>query len=327
MAGTGWAAIILAAGLGTRLRPLSLQLPKPLFPLANLPLLALQLRQLAVAGCRRVAINLHYRADQIAAFLAANCPPDLEIHLSYEPAILGTGGVFRPLAGFIGAEPVLVLNGDIVTDLDLRRLWEDYDPDAIATLFLHDYPRFNRVWLNARRQLVGFAPSPPPPGSLARAYTGIQIITPRLLALLPPGYSDIITIYRQALAAGDPPAVRLRQGFYWQDIGTPAAYVEVHWQLLQGRLPRLAAFFPPLTDPYFGPGAVIDPEVVWGGGVCLGPGVKVGRGACLTRTVVWAEATIAPGVTLTDCIVGQGVQVDKSTARACLTAAGNSSWD
>lgn len=323
----GWSAIILAAGLGTRLRPLSSELPKPLFPLCNLPLLGLLLRQLEAGGCRRVAINLHYRAEQITAFLAANPPAGLEVHLSYEPEILGTGGVYRQLASFIGPEPALVLNGDIVTDLNLATLWEDFDPNAISTMILHDHPRFNRVWVDHQGYVTGFGPSPAPPVGTQLAFTGIQIITPRLLDWLPArGYGDIIEVYRRAIAAGDPPAARCRTGFFWQDIGTPADYLDLHLRLLQGALPQLAAFLPPLTDPLLGPGVEVEPGVTWGGGVCLGPQVRIGRGVALARTVVWAGAVIDAGVELTDCLVARGVRVRRSVSRACLTATGVFPW-
>lgn len=315
----GWSAIILAAGYGTRLRPLSFQVPKPLFPICNRPLLGLLLDQLQEAGCRRVAINLHYQAEAIAAWLAQAAPAGLELRLSLEPEILGTGGALRHLADFIGTEPVLVINSDIVTDLELAGLWLDYQPKAPATLVLHDQPRFNRVWVDPQGTITGFGLASPAPGAAVAAFTGIQIITPRLLRWLPRGeYADIIKVYNQLIAAGEPPAALFRAGFFWQDIGTPADYLAVHRRLLQGEAPRLAPFLPPVTDPCLAGEVALGPEVHWGGGVCIGPGVEIGPQASLTATVVWEGAEIAGGVQLQGCLVGRGVQVRRSAAHAIL---------
>ena len=107
-------------------------------------------------------------------------------------------------------------------------------------------------------------------------------------------------------------AATVRHGFFWQDIGTPQDYLEIHRRLLAGEVPGLAALYPHLTDPYLAPGVTLGAAVCLDGGVCLGPDVKVGDGVYLKNTVVWSEAVIASGVHLEDCVVGQGVRVRES---------------
>ena len=307
-------AVVLAAGLGTRLRPLTYQVPKPLFPILNRPLLGLILAQLESAGFKRVAINTHHRAADIKLFLESQGPSPREVFLSYEPEILGTGGGLRNLAGFLGESPFLVINADILTDLDLAQAYGAHRPEALATMILHDYPRFNNVWLDQAGQVNAFeAPLTPGRSPSPLAFTGIQVVSPRIFDLIPPGiFVNIIDTYRQAIAGGEIVAATVRHGFFWQDIGTPQDYLEIHRRLLAGDVPGLAALYPHLTDPYLAPGVTLGDAVCLDGGVCLGPDVKVGDGVYLKNTVVWSEAVIASGVHLEDCVVGQGVQVRES---------------
>lgn len=313
-------AVILAAGLGTRLRPLTYQVPKPLFPILNRPLLGLLLDQLAAAGCQRLAVNTHHHGRAIRDFVNSQSPWFQEVLVRHEPEILGTGGGLRNLADFLGERPFLVINGDIVTDVNLVALWQAHDEAALATLLLHDYRRFNNVWLNAKGQIQGFGPSPrgevlPRP----LAYTGIQVVSPRLFQLIPAGeFVDIITIYRQAIAAGDKVAAFVGRNFFWQDIGTPRDYLGIHNRLLHGEIARFQRFFPPVSDPFLGANVVLGSGINLAGGVCLGAGVRLGNGVGLKNTVVWDGATLAPGVILEDCVVSQNARVEQSARGRCI---------
>lgn len=312
-------AVILAAGLGTRLRPLTYQVPKPLFPILNRPLLGLLLAQLAAAGFRRVAVNTHHHGQAVADFLKSRAPDRLEILVRHEPEILGTGGGLKNLVDFIGAEPFLVINSDIVTDIELTALTAAHAPDTLATMLLHDYPRFNTVWLDGAGYVQGFGT--PPSGVLARplAFTGIQVVSARLLELMPPGeFVNIIDTYRQAIAAGGKIAGFVQQDFFWQDIGTPQDYLDLHSRLLRGAVPGLQRFFPHPTDPWLGPGVQLGNNIHFGPGVCLGARVQVGNGARLENTVVWSGAVIEAGVSLKNCLVAQNTRVQESACGRCL---------
>jgi mannose-1-phosphate guanylyltransferase len=308
-------AVILAAGLGTRLRPLSYLVPKPLFPVLNQPLLELIISQLQTAGFRRIAINTHHLATEVKLYLESKSSTNLEIFLSYEPEILGTGGGLRNLAEFIGGAHFLVINADILTDLNFSEIYRRHQRDALATMVLHDYPRFNNVW-TADDHIVAFGA--PPAGALPAtpsimAFAGVQVVSPRVFTLIPPKkFVSIIDTYRQAIADGDKVAAAIQQGFYWHDIGTPQDYLEVHHDLLSQKIPRLTAFYPAITDPFLGEMVVLGSGSEMAGGVCLGPGVQVGEGAYLKDTVAWANATIDPGVRLEGCIVGKHVRVRQS---------------
>ena len=313
-------AAILAAGLGTRLRPLTDTTPKALVPVLNRPLLGVILAQLRDAGVSRVAVNTHHLGDRVQAFLKASAPPGLTVLVRPEAAILGTGGGLRSLAGALEEAPFLAMNADILTDLDLAKVIEGHDHDALATLVLHDCPRFNHVWLDQEGRVAGVG-TPPPPNHAGPplAYTGIQVVSPGMLAWLPKhGPADLVTAWRQAIVQGGHVAATVVTGHFWQDLGTPEAYLAAHQRLLEGRARRLHQYFPDLKDPLVGEGTVLESGVACAGGVCLGRQIRVGRGARLKNTVVWDEAQIDPGVSLEDCVVGRGARVRASARQQVI---------
>jgi mannose-1-phosphate guanylyltransferase len=199
--------------------------------------------------------------------------------------------------------------------LDFAELYNLHHSNALATLVLHDYPQFNHVWLMKDGNIAAFGipPAGPAPSTPPMAFTGIQVVSPRVFNLIPPKkFVSIIDTYRQAITAGETVAGSVQKGFFWQDIGTPQDYLEIHHRLLTGGLPGLAAFYPEITDPFLGEDVTLGARSKMAGGVCLGPGVKVGAEAYLQNTVVWSNAAIDPGVRLEGCVVGKDVRVSQS---------------
>ena len=306
-------AAILAAGLGTRLRPLTLTRPKTLLPMLNRPMLGLWLDRLEAAGCGLAAVNTHHLAEQVHGFLASRGAAGPECRVVHEPELLGTGGGLRGLGQALGGGPFLAVNSDILTDLDLAAVFQAHRHGALATLVLHDCPPYNNVWL-AEGRVAAIGPPPANPAGPPLAYTGVQVVAPEMLAFLPgQGPYDLVTAWREAIAAAGLVAAVVVSGLFWQDLGTPEAYLAAHRRLLAAPPPGLAPFLPASTDPLLGSDCDIGQGVAFGGGVCLGPGVRVGAGAALKNTVVWEGAIIAPHVTLTDCVVAAGVKVSRSS--------------
>jgi mannose-1-phosphate guanylyltransferase len=310
---TAFKAAILAAGLGTRLRPLTNLVPKPLMPVLNRPLLGLLLAQLAAAGFTRVAVNTHHLAARVQEFLEGEGPPGLDLRVSHEPELLGTGGGLKQLGEVLGDGPFLAVNSDILTDLELKAVFREHRQGAITTLVLHDCAPYNQVRVAGGR-VVSIGGPAEAPGGTPLAYTGVQVVSPAMLDYLPPAGQpyDLVAAWREALAAGARLDALVVSGRFWQDLGDPAAYLALHRRLLAGASPELARFIPGLADPLVGPGARVAAGVRFLGGVCLGAGVSVGAGASLKNTVVWPGAAIAPKVNLEDCIVAAGVRVTAS---------------
>ena len=192
----------------------------------------------------------------------------------------------------------------------------------MSTLVLHDCPAYNHVWVAGGR-VVSIGAPPPGGGADEKplAYTGVQVVDQKMLTYIPPeGPADLVQAWREAMAAGERLAYLTVSGHFWQDLGTPEHYLTAHRRLLAGASPKLAQYFPGLTDPLIGPGARIGAGARFGGGVCLGANVVVGEGASLKNTVVWDRAAISPGVALADCIVASGVQVKDSARGRVLVA-------
>jgi mannose-1-phosphate guanylyltransferase len=305
-------AAILAAGLGTRLRPLTFRVPKVLVPVLNQPLLGLILAQLRDAGFTQVALNTHHLAGPVNQFLATHGPWGLDVRVSHEPQLLGTGGGLRKCGEILGQEPFLALNGDILTDLDPVAVFRRHREGAVSTLVLHDWPPYNNVWAAGGKVLsIGSAPAPGAGPPLA--YASLQVVAPAMFNYIPAGGPyDLVAAWLEAIAAGEQLAAVVLAGHFWQDLGTPADYLAAHRRLLQGEASGLSPLFPAMSDPLLGPGTTVGTGVEFGGAVCLGARVEVGARAYLKNTVVWDESSIAPGVRLEDCIVASGVKVSQS---------------
>jgi len=223
-------AMILAAGLGTRLRPLTNTIPKPLLPIAGTPLIVWNLLLLKRHGFHDVVINLHHLGPMIEQALGNGSKYGLRIVYSHEPVILGTGGGIKQAEANFSGEPVLVLNGDTLFDLDLGALCDAHHRrNAAATLVLRedaDAARWGLVEVGDDHRIVritgrGKAETGP---TQPRMFAGIHILQPRLLREVPKGKeSSVIDAYVSAIQR-DEVIVGYEMKGYWSDVGTPERY-------------------------------------------------------------------------------------------------------
>lgn len=280
-------AMILAAGFGTRLRPYSLIRPKPLFPLLTTPLLLHTIQRLKGAGFTEIGINCHHLAMQIRESVK-----DIEgIHLFPEEDILGTGGGLQNAAAWFGDEPVLVTNGDIFHDFDFAEILSYHvEQGRIATLVCHDFPRFNKVSLGEDNMVMQFSPCKH--AARVAAFTGVHVLEPRALAVVPPGFSTIIDCYNHWLQAGEVVQAMMVHDQFWTDMGTVDDYLDLHSHLLR------QAEEPLLVHP-----SVATEGVSLKDWVSIGENALLGQGCSLERVVVWDGAVVEPGSCLKDTIV------------------------
>jgi mannose-1-phosphate guanylyltransferase len=302
-------AMILAAGLGTRLLPLTRFRPKPLFPILNRPLLEWSLAYLSRFSLERVIINSHHLADQVESFVRKEQSlSDLETKISFEPEILGTGGGIARTRDFWKSDTFLVINSDIVTDIDLEKAMAFHrSHEGPVTLILHDYPAFNQIAVDDRGCILDFRQDK------GLAFTGIHILDRTLFDFMPSsGAFDIIPVYQKMIHQGQPLRAYISQGHYWRDIGTPSSYSAVHEELLTGRIdPR--SIFPTHSEIkntwYIHPEAGIEEGADLSGWVCLGKGCLLKKGCRVRNSVLWEEVLVEPGVSISRAIVGSGVRV------------------
>lgn len=299
-------AMILAAGLGTRLRPYSNHRPKPLFPILGRPLILHLLAQLRGQGFERIIINSHHLRNRFVALLGG----EPGVHLQLEEEILGTGGGLRLALPGLGSEPVLVLNGDTLMDIDLLDLRARHlRSGAKISLVVHDQPRFNNLKVSASGAVEAFRVGPeavaPERGERLLAFTGVHLLDPAVLVDLAPGrFCDIIEHYVQLALRGEQINTLEVRGHFWADIGTPADYLALHGDLLQQLVNPWPEFLPRPASPFLvDSGAVVEPSASLDQWAVIGAGARVGAGATLRRSVVWDGARVEANALVEDQII------------------------
>ena len=220
-------AMILAAGLGTRLSPYTAHTPKALFTINQQPLLGIVIEQLKKAGFKKVLVNTHHLHRQIEDFVQRT-PFGIPIILQHEPDILGTGGGIRNTSAHWLPGPLLVINADIITDIDLEKVVRFHrGHDQAVTMVMHDHAEFNSVGVKDGL-VVRFNEAPENSAPEERlAFTGIHVIDSRVLDFLPEsGPAHIIDAYSSMIAAGEKICAYRVNGHQWHDIGSPGRYID-----------------------------------------------------------------------------------------------------
>ncbi len=316
-------AVVLVGGEGTRLRPLTYKTPKGLLPIANLAFLDRQLTWLTDHGVDDIVLSLGYLPDAFREHLADGDAPgearfgSARLRFREEPEPLGTAGGIRFAAEGID-ERLIVCNGDVLTDLDLRSLVAFHETSGaeatIALTRVDDPSAFGVVPTRDDGEVIAFVEKPPPgraPTNWVNA--GTYVLEPSVLERIPPRLT--VSIERETFPRMLDRPGRLfafRSDGYWLDIGTPDKYLQAHADVLAGRLGR-----PPA------PGATEREPGVWVQGavtiaadarieapVLLGAGVTVGAGARIRNAVVGADASIGARAHLEDAVVFGAVRVE-----------------
>jgi len=234
-------AMILAAGLGTRLRPLTNDIPKPLLPVGGQPLIYHHLQRLKKYGITDVFINVHYHGDKIIQKVGNGDHFGMRITYSEEPEILGTGGGIKKIQSALGDGAFIVMNADILVSLDLEELVSFHQQKGgDATLVLREEAQVNTygvITLDPQdqiRNILGKVQSKEEAGSRRLMFTGIHIIEPKVLEYIPAGqFYSIIDAYIEMLRQDKLIAGYLMNG-YWNDIGVLDRYKKANQDFEQG---------------------------------------------------------------------------------------------
>ena len=308
--------MILAAGYGTRLWPLTIDRTKPAIPFMGRPLIGYVAEYLAGYGFDDIVVNLHHQPESVRAALGDGSAFGVRFHYVEEPVILGTSGAIGNARHLLDGDAFVVINGKLATDIDLREALDTHRrSEALATLVLRPNPARERYsTVNVRDGLVaGFGGYPAPasdkagsaPGAAQKTsevdevngspllgrevgeevplmFTGIQILDPRVFEYIPPGvFSHSVTdVYIPAIRRGDRVAAHVSSGS-WYELSTVRRYLDTSVTLLkrEGR----------------------DLEV--------GHGSSIADGAHVTESVLWENVQVAPGARVTRSVLGAGVQV------------------
>lgn len=294
-------AMILAAGLGTRLWPLTVDRTKPAIPFLNRPLIAYTIDYLKQYGVTELIINLHHEPASVRDQIGDGSQYGVTITYSVEePEILGTSGALDKVRDQLADETFLVINGKIITDIDLSAALATHRAKkALATLVMLPNPKrekFSQIIVDDAGNYRGFGGSPDPSDTTGKAplmFTGIHILEPGIFSYIPRGvFSDSIRdVYPQAMKAGETIAAHVAAG-RWYELSTLARYVEIHREFLAREGKSWIA----------DEGCVIEPEAVIEGSV-LWKRVRVGRGAKLTGCIVGDDVVIPAGAQFSHCAI------------------------
>jgi len=311
-------AMILAAGKGERLRPLTREIPKPLIPVANRPLIEYNLSLLERHGIREVAINLHYLGELIRDRLGDGSRFGLKIHYSEEPTLLGTGGGIKKLRSFFGTEPFLVINADILIDIDLKDLALFHrSRQAFATMVLRPNPdpvRYGTIETDNTgriREFLGKIRTTEP--DLQKwMFTGIHLFHPAVIDALPGKKRFCINrdVYAHWIRSNKACYGYVYKG-YWEDLGRPEEYLKANLEIVRRKVPF--EFMPPegeisedvnfISPCLVGTGSAIGKNAVIGPEVVIGNDCHIGEGAQITQSILWPGATVPPGDTVRNMII------------------------
>ena len=222
-------AMIFAAGLGTRLRPLTNNIPKALVPLNGIPLLELAIRRLKYYGFNEIIINVHHFADKIMAFLEEKNNFDIEIHISNEEKILlDTGGGLKNAAWFLKDEPFLVVNADIVTSLNLAEMVKFHQEHSfLATLAVQTRESSRQMMFNDQNLLSGWKNHQTGEEIISRqienptfySFSGIHVINPEIFELMPEEEIFPIMPFYLSVASNKQIGAFDHTGDIWEDVG------------------------------------------------------------------------------------------------------------
>jgi mannose-1-phosphate guanylyltransferase len=313
-------AVMLVGGKGTRLRPLTMSAPKPMLPIAGVPVTTHMLTRARDAGITHVVLATSYRAEVFEKHFGEGSEIGLELEYVTEEEPLGTGGAIRNVAELLRGgpdDPVVIFNGDILSGLDIAALVSRHvGRGAAVTLHLTEVedPRpFGVVLTDPDGWVLEFLEKTPrPPSNHINA--GCYVFRRSLIDTLPAGRP--VSVERETfpglLAAGTP-VMSYVDSTYWLDLGTPDAFVRGSRDIVTGRIASPALWGAPggaLVLPY----ASIAPDAVIGGGSVVGRRAVIGAGARLDGTIVFDDATIQGGVDISDSVIGRGSSIGARTS-------------
>lgn len=289
--------MVLAAGLGLRMRPLTLLRAKPVLPVLNRPLLHWTLERLARHGVTEVVINLHHLPQTVTAAVGDGRAFGLGVTYVREKRILGTAGGPRAVRDFFGDEPFLLVNGDVLFDFDLARLVRRHRAAGVrATLALRpnrDPRTYGPVVTGPDGRIRSLAGRPRRARGRVSLFTGVHVLDPALLDRLPPGASDgVRDLYAPLVAAGERLlGVRVRGA--WYDLGRPSLYLAAQVRTLRARR------------------------------ALVHPSARVARGARVVGSVVGARSRIAAGAAVEGSVLWEGARVEAGArVRGSIVATG-----
>ncbi len=312
-------AMVLAAGFGTRLQPLTLVLPKPMFPVLGRPLLSHTFDILESANITDVAVNVHHLPDFIINYFEKQKLHDLNLHFSREEKILGTAGGIKKMEGFLEGGPFILINSDIITDIKLDKVIDFHKKNnsKLTLVVRQDISpeQYDSIEICKDGRIVHFvgASSINIPGNTTRVmFTGIQIIEPEIFKRIPEGQfcGTTESIFPQMIKDEVPVYGYLHNG-YWKDMGNRENYLQVNSDALDERVSLKGVSPNELNNPLIIPPVLVDRNCQVaensqiGPYTVIGPNCNIKSGAIIENSILWEGVTIGAGSNIKGSVIAQ----------------------
>ncbi len=333
-------AMILAGGKGTRLRPLTVNTPKPIVPICNRAFLLYQIDMLRRAGITDIALCLSYQPSKIEQLLGDGSDFGVRLRYTVEPQPMGTAGAYKFAAEFI-TEPTVVFNGDILTDLDLKAVIREHqERQAAATVVLQtvaDPRAYGLVETEADGRVRCFREKPQTPEEITtnNINAGTYVLEPHILDFIPVGasYSFEYNLFPSLLEKGEKFYAHIARRTYWLDIGTPDRYLQAHYDLLANRVGRIH-----INERHhacdISDSATINAYSLIGEGSTikggtqiinstLGPNCYVEEKVRIENSVIWGHTRISANTTIKDALIGRGCHIGRNVSVTAGTSLGD----
>lgn len=323
-------ALILAGGKGTRLRPLTVYTPKPVVPVINRPFLLYQIDILRAAGVTDITLSLSYQPDKIEHILGNGS--DFGVNLRYitEPSPMGTGGAYKFAAESMD-ETTIVFNGDILTNLNVSDMIEFHRAKqaaaTLAVVAVEDVSRYGVIDLNGEGRITRFIEKPErdhlPTLTVNTVNAGIYILEPEILELIPSAVTRSFEyeVFPEILTNELPFFGYRMAEEYWQDIGTPANYLNAHRDFLAGKisgfeLEGVVAYDAATRSEIdkisiIGEGCTIKPGVRVVNSV-IGPGVYLDERCVVEDSIIWAHTRVSTAAHIKSSIIGRSCHIGRN---------------
>lgn len=301
-------AFVLGAGLGTRLRPLTERRPKPLVPLYGKPLITFAFDHLIANGITSFVVNTHHCPEAYGQLLPGGRYREFPVEYRHEPLLLDTGGGMKNVESFVGGEPFVAYNGDVLADFPLRPAIDLHvQSGRLATLVLRSsggplHVQSRNGLVTDIRGKLGHGNDP------AFLFTGITVLSPEIFRHIPAKQiASIIPIYLDLLRAGGKIGAHIADEGLWFDLGTRDAYLAAHALLQPGGFPL--SYMRRGWPATMAATSRVAPTASLHGACAIGSGATVGDHAVLQDCVLWENAVVGPQSCLTRCIVRDGMEV------------------
>ncbi|NLG33617.1 MAG: NDP-sugar synthase [Syntrophomonadaceae bacterium] len=315
-------AMVMAAGVGSRLMPLTVNIPKPMVPMGNRPLMENTLKVLESNGFNDIIANLHYHPRLISDYFQNGLEFGVRMNYSFENELMGTAGGVKNCEWFLN-DTFAVVSGDALTDANLRLLLENHrKKGALATIALKkvdEVEQYGVVITDESDRILKFQEKPKAEEALSnKANTGIYIFEPEIFRYIPPkqfyDFGKQVFPYLVKIGA---PFYGVVIDNYWCDIGSLNTYRQAHKDILEGKMPSYPLGEQIKTSPegtlLLGKDVIIGKNVTFKGAVVVGDRCVINDNTTISDTIIWDNSVIGYGAVLSGAVIGSGCDIGDYT--------------